>query len=170
MLSVFIDTLLLCTATAMMCLSSGIAPVQELQGAPWVQAALHESLGNFGPLFITVAMVLFAFTTLLGNCFYCDNLLNYIHKGQPSKTFMKGFRIVSALVVFIGAGMEVSMLWNISDVLMGVMALINIPVILILSNTALKALADYEKQKKDGENPVFRTRDIGLEYETDYWG
>ena len=170
MLSVFIDTLLLCTATDMMCLSSGIAPAKELQGAPWVQAALHESLGSFVPLFITVAMVLFAFTTLLGNCFYCDNLLNYIHKGQPSKTFMKGFRIVSALVVFIGAGMEVSMLWNISDVLMGVMALINIPVILILSNTALKALADYEKQKKDGENPVFKAGDIGLEYETDYWG
>ncbi len=103
------------------------------------------------------------------NCFYCDNLLNYIHKGQPSKTFMKGFRIVSALVVFIGAGMEVSMLWNISDVLMGVMALINIPVILILSNTALKALEDYEKQKKNGENPVFKTGNIGLEYETDYW-
>lgn len=169
MLSVFIDTLLLCTATAMMCLSSGIAPAQELQGAPWVQAALHESLGNFGPLFITVAMVLFAFTTLLGNCFYCDNLLNYIHKGQSSKTFMKEFRIVSALVVFIGAGMEVSMLWNISDVLMGVMALINIPVILILSNTALKALEDYEKQKKNGEDPVFKTRNIGMEYETDYW-
>ena len=56
---------------------------------------------------------------------------------------MKGFRIVSSLVVFIGAGMEVSMLWNISDVLMGVMALINIPVILILSNTALMALADF---------------------------
>ena len=53
---------------------------------------------------------------------------------------------------------------------MGVMALINIPVILILSNTALKALADYEKQKKDGENPVFKAGDIGLEYETDYWG
>ena len=96
--------------------------------------------------------------------------INYIHKGQPSKGFMKGFRIVSSLVVFIGAGMEVSMLWNISDVLMGVMALINIPVILILSNTALKALADYEKQKKNGGNPVFRARDIGLEYETDYWG
>ena len=82
---------------------------------------------------------------------------------------MKGFRIVSALVVFIGAGMEVSMLWNISDVLMGVMALINIPVILILSNTALKALEDYEKQKKNGENPVFKTGNIVLEYETDYW-
>ena len=82
-------------------------------------------------IIVVVAFGLFAFTTLHGNRIYCENLLNNIHKGQPSKTFMKGFRIVSALVVFIGAGMEVSMLWNISDVLMGVMALINIPVILI---------------------------------------
>ena len=169
MLSVFIDTLLLCTATAMMCMSSGIAPTEELQGAPWVQEALRESLGGFGPIFIAIAMVLFAFTTLLGNCFYCDNLLNYIHKGEPSKGFMKGFRLISALVVFVGAGMEVSMLWNISDVLMGVMALINIPVILILSNIALKALADYEKQMKAGVNPVFKAKNIDLKYETDCW-
>ena len=169
MLSVFIDTLLLCTATAMMCMSSGIAPTEELQGAPWVQEALRESLGGFGPIFIAIAMVLFAFTTLLGNCFYCDNLLNYIHKGEPSKAFMKGFRLISALVVFLGAGMEVSMLWNISDVLMGVMALINIPVILILSNIALKALADYEKQMKAGVNPVFKAKNIDLKYETDCW-
>ena len=81
---------------------------------------------------------------------------------------MKGFRLISALVVFLGAGMEVSMLWNISDVLMGVMALINIPVILILSNIALKALADYE-QMKAGVNPVFKAKNIDLEYETDYW-
>ena len=70
MLSVFIDTLLLCTATAMMCMSSDVVPSEALQGAPWVQAALQESLGTFGPVFITVSMVLFAFTTLLGNCFY----------------------------------------------------------------------------------------------------
>ena len=119
MLSVFIDTLLLCTATAMMCMSSGIDPAKELQGAPWVQASLQESLGSFGPIFITVAMVFFAFTTLLGNCFYCDNLLIYIHKKQPEKAFMKGFRLVSALAIFLGAGMEMSLLWNLSDVLMG---------------------------------------------------
>lgn len=85
MLAVFIDTLLLCTATAMMCMSSGIDPAKELQGAPWVQASLQESLGSFGPVFITVAMVFFAFTTLLGNCFYCDNLLIYIHKNSREK-------------------------------------------------------------------------------------
>ena len=169
MLSVFIDTLLLCTATAMMCMSSGIEPTEALQGAPWVQAALHESLGAFGPAFITVSMILFAFTTLLGNCFYCDNLLTYIHKKKPEKTFMAGFRIVCAVVVFVGAGMEMSMLWNISDVLMGVMAIINIPVILILSNTAMKALKDYERQLKMGVNPVFKSADIGMKQELDCW-
>ena len=169
MLSVFIDTLLLCTATAMMCMSSGIEPTEALQGAPWVQVALHESLGAFGPAFITVSMILFAFTTLLGNCFYCDNLLTYIHKKKPGKTFMAGFRIVCAVVVFVGAGMEMSMLWNISDVLMGVMAIINIPVILILSNTAMKALKDYERQLKMGVNPVFKSADIGMKQELDCW-
>lgn len=169
MLSVFIDTLLLCTATAMMCMSSGIEPSAELQGAPWVQASLQASLGSFGPVFITVSMVLFAFTTLLGNCFYCDNLLIYIHKEQPGKRFMAGFRLVCAIVVFVGAGMEMSMLWDISDVLMGVMALINIPVILVLSNTAMKAVKDYEKQLKNGGNPVFRSANIGLKHATDYW-
>lgn len=169
MLSVFIDTLLLCTATAMMCMSSGVEPTVELQGAPWVQAALRESLGAFGPIFITVSMILFAFTTLLGNCFYCDNLLAYIHKKQPSRKFMRGFRLVCAVVIFLGAGMEMSTLWDISDVFMGLMALINIPVILILSNTAFKALKDYESQVKAGNNPVFKSSNIGLKQKTDYW-
>ena len=169
MLSVFIDTLLLCTATAMMCMSSGIDPTREMQGAPWVQASLQESLGTFGPVFITVAMVFFAFTTLLGNCFYCDNLLTYIHKKEPGKKFMRGFRLVSAFVVFLGAGMEMSLLWDLSDVLMGVMALINIPVILILSGIAVKAIQDYEVQLKQGINPVFKSADIGLSQKTDFW-
>ena len=169
MISVFIDTLLLCTATAMMGLSSGIEPAAELQGAPWIQAALHESLGSFGPIFLTVSMIMFAFTTLLGNCFYCDNLLAYIHKGVPGKRFMNGFRLVCAAVVFIGAGMEMDLLWNISDVLMGVMALINIPVILLLSGTVKRALTDYEKQRKAGKNPVFYAKNISLRQKTDFW-
>ena len=65
-LSVFIDTLLVCTATAMMCLSSGIQPSAELSGAPFVQTALASNFGNFGYYFITVSLLLFAFTTLLG--------------------------------------------------------------------------------------------------------
>lgn len=87
------------------------SPSEALQGAPWVQAHCRITR-TFGPVFITVSMVLFAFTTLLGNCFYCDNLLTYIHKSQPGRHFMMAFRVICALVVFMGAGMEMSMLWN----------------------------------------------------------
>ena len=82
---------------------------------------------------------------------------------------MKGFRLVSALVIFLGAGMEMSLLWDLSDVLMGVMALINIPVILILSEIAFKAIQDYEAQLKQGINPVFKSADIDLRQKTDFW-
>ena len=82
---------------------------------------------------------------------------------------MTGFRIVSALAVFWGAGMEMTLLWHISDVLMGVMALINIPVILILSNTVVKTLKDYEIQIQQKKNPVFFSKNIDLKQKTDYW-
>ena len=82
---------------------------------------------------------------------------------------MTGFRLVSALVVFLGAGMEMTLLWHISDVLMGEMALINIPVILLLSNTVLKALKDYEGQIRQIKNPVFFSKNIDLKQKTDYW-
>ena len=71
---------------------------------------------------------------------------------------MKGFRLVSALAIFLGAGMEMSLLWDLSDVLMGVMALINIPVILILSGIAVKAIQDYEVQLKQGINRFLKVQ------------
>ena len=87
-LSVFLDTILICSATAFMCMCSGVEPTQALSGAPYVQAALSATLGQFGPLFITVSMMLFAFTTLLGNLYYVDQALIYILKKQPGKRFM----------------------------------------------------------------------------------
>ena len=169
MLSVFIDTILICTATAMMCLCSGVAPSADLAGAPYVQAALQNSLGAIGPIFITVSMILFAFTTLLGNFYYVENLIIYILKRVPSKTFMTAFRVLGAVVIFIGAGLDMGLVWDIADVLMGIMAIINIPVIIILAKPALVALEDYAKQKKTGKNPVFKAETVGLKGKTDYW-
>ena len=169
MLSVFIDTILICTATAMMCLCSGVAPSADLAGAPYVQAALQNSLGAIGPIFITVSMILFAFTTLLGNFYYVENLIIYIMKKVPSKTFMTAFRVLGAVVIFIGAGLSMGLVWDIADVLMGIMAIINIPVIIILGKPALIALEDYAKQKKAGKNPVFKAETVGLKGKTDYW-
>ena len=82
---------------------------------------------------------------------------------------MTGVQTCALPILFLGAGMEMTLLWHISDVLMGVMALINIPVILILSNTVLKALKDYERQIRQKKNPVFFSKNIDLKQKTDYW-
>ena len=168
-LSVFIDTILVCSATAFMCMCSGIEPTAELSGAPYVQAALSETLGIFGPIFITVAMMLFAFTTLLGNLYYVDKCLIFILKRVPDKKFMTVYHIIASLVIFVGAGLSADLLWNIADITMGGMTIINIPVIFILSKYAFAALKDYEKQKKAGKQPTFKAESIGLPHKTDYW-
>ncbi len=171
MLSVYIDTLLLCAATAVMCLSSGIAPSAEISGAPYVQHALATVFKGFGPVFITVAMILFAFTTLLGNLFYVDKGIAYLNgKKLPGKTIMTIFRIVFTGIILIGAVMPMNLCWNIADITMGGMTIINIPVCLLLGGIAIRTLRNYEKQKKAGKDPVFRAKDIGLGTEDlDYW-
>ena len=170
MLSVFIDTLLICTATALMCMCSGVTPTADIAGAQYVQQSVSSVLGGFGPIFITIAMVLFAFTTLLGNLYYCDNCLAFILKKTPSKQFMTGFRIIAALVIFVGAGLSMAAAWDIADILMAVMCFINLPACIVLSKVAIDACKDYEKQKSEGKNPVFHARDIGLEDAgLDYW-
>ena len=168
-LSVFLDTILVCSATAFMCMCSGIEPSASLQGAPYVQQSLSATLGGFGPIFITVAMILFGFTTLLGNLYYVDSALIFILKKQPSKHFMLIYHIIASLVVLVGAGLSADLLWDIADVTMGGMALINIPVILILSPLAIRAIKDYDKQRKAGKTPAFNAKSIGITHETDCW-
>ncbi len=168
-LSVFIDTILVCSATAFMCMCSGVEPTEKLSGAPYVQAALSKTLGDFGPIFITVAMILFAFTTLLGNLYYVDKCIIHIMKRTPSKRFMLVYHIIASLIVFAGCCLSADLLWNLADVLMGGMTLINMPVIFILRKYAIRALRDYEKQRSEGRTPVFRAEDIGLPHEVDYW-
>lgn len=169
MLSVFIDTLLICTATAFMCMTSGVEPVKELAGAPYVQTALAASMGGVAKVFITVSMVLFAFTTLLGNLYYVDNCFAYIMKAVPGPTFNMVYRAIACVVIFIGAGSSMGLMWDLADVLMGCMAIINLPVICILGGPALKAMDDYSKQREADKNPVFVARSIGITQKLDYW-
>ena len=170
MISVFLDTIVICSATAFMSLASGIAPTEELAGAPFVQASLSTVFGKYGNLFITISLALFAFTTLLGNLYYVDSCLTYLNKKIPSKTFMLCYRIIAIILIFVGAGIEMSLAWDIADFLMGVMCLINIPSIIILGGTALKALDDYKKQRAEGKNPVFKADAVGINTsKLDYW-
>ncbi len=169
--SVYIDTILICTATGLMCLSSGVEANEVVSGAPYVQNAISTIFGTAGPIFITIAMILFAFTTLLGNLYYVDNALIFLNGNKkPSDKFMKIFYVGCSAVVFAGAVMPMEACWALADITMGGMALINIPCCALLSSVAIKACKDYEKQRKTGKDPVFIAKNIGMdESRLDFW-
>ena len=169
MLSVGIDSLLICTATAFMCLSTGVVPTLEQSGAPYVQAAMAETLGGFGPVFIAVALSLFAFTTLIGNYYYCEGCLRFILKRKPSKALLTVFRIAATALVLVGALLSAGIVWDTADMLQGLMVIINIPVIVILAKPAFACLEDYMAQKKAGKDPVYKAKDCGIKQKTEYW-
>src|SRR5699024_956251 len=132
--------------------------------------ALSTVIGSYGYLFITVCLGLFAFTTLLGNLYYCESCLSYLKGEELSDKSMFFYRIIAIVMIFLGAGMEMDFAWDLADLLMGIMAIINIFSIFILGKYSLRALDDYRKQRKKGKEPVFLAKNIGLdEKELDFW-
>ena len=115
-LSVFIDTIVVCSATAMLLLCSGVAPEAGLAGMPYVQKAMSNMMGEVGVIFITVSLVLFAFTTLLGNYYYAETGMSYLLGGIPPKTVRWIQRLVAVAVVFVGAIAQLNLVWDTSDV------------------------------------------------------
>ena len=171
MLSVYIDTVILCNATALMCLVSEVPGNAENAGAVWVQTSLHKVLGNFGPWFITVAMLLFSFTTLIGNIYYCENGLAYLnHKKMPGSGFMKAFKLYAVLIVFVGAIIPMAAAWDLADIMMGGMTLINLTACVLLGSVVVKAYEDYRMQKAAGLDPHFKGTALGVKpEELDFW-
>ena len=175
MLSVFIDTLLICTATAFMCLSTNVIPSNfvtpdgSADAAGYVQASMGSTLGSFGPIFIAVAMSLFAFTTLIGNYSYCEGCLKFIIKREPGPALLLIFRLCATALVFVGSIATAGLVWDTADLAQGLMVVTNVPTILILGGIAFKCLKDYQKQKKEGKNPEFKAASINLKQKTDYW-
>lgn len=166
-LSVFIDTLLICSATAMMLLLSGVEGKSGvLDGIPYVQQAISANVGTWGIHFITFSIFTFAFSSLVGNYYYAESNIKFI---KDDKRLLFVFRVSCLLAVFLGAQADFSVIWNVADITMGGMAVLNIVVILLLGGTAVKVLRDYEEQKKRGVEPVFRAEELGIE-NTECWG
>lgn len=165
-LSVFIDTLLLCSTTAFIVLLTNQYTIGgELNGIPLVQQSVAAVFGEMGIHFITVAICLFAFTSLIGNYFYAEANIKFISK---NKVFLNLFRILAVFMVFIGAQSNLQTAWNLADVLMGGMATVNIISILALGGIAIKVLNDYQEQKARGMNPIFKAEKLGI-HNTDLW-
>lgn len=159
-ISVFIDTLLTCSSTAMMLLVSGVEGKSGvLDGIPYVQAAISSNVGQWGIHFITFSIFAFAFSSLVGNYFYAESNILFI---KNNKTLLFVFRITCIVAIFLGAQADFSLVWNLADVTMGLMAIVNIIAIFLLSGTVVKVLNDYEKQKKQGIKPVFHEKNVGI--------
>lgn len=155
-LSVFLDTLVICSTTAMILLVSGVQPSEDIS---YVQRAVHTTFGDLGIHFITIAIFFFAFSSLIGNYFYTEANLRFIRDSRP---LLFAFRVTCLIAIFLGAQAELKTVWDLADVLMGLMSVVNIFAIVMLGNIALRALRDYEAQRRAGKDPTFRAGDIGL--------
>ncbi|AAP78228.1 alanine:cation symporter family protein [Helicobacter sp. MIT 03-1614] len=164
-LSVFIDTLIICSASAFMVLCSDLSNTSELKGMILMQNVMQGYFGTFGLFFVSIAIVLFAFTSLIGNYFYAEANFKFI---TNNKLALQIFRCSAVVMVFIGAQLNLQLAWDLADIFMGFMASVNIIAILLLSNIAIRVLKDYEKQRKEGKNPTFKAADVGI-YNTEFW-
>ncbi|MBO0661121.1 sodium:alanine symporter family protein [Jiella sp. MQZ9-1] len=157
-LGVFIDTLLICTATALMILLSGVyTPGQEVTGTELTQNALSAHIGGWGHYFVAVAIFFFAFTSIIGNYSYAENALTFL--GAGNRIGLSIMKIGLLGMVVWGAVQKVTTVFNTADASMGLMATINLIAILALSGTVVKLTQDYFRQKASGLEPRFDNDD-----------
>lgn len=169
-LSVFIDTIIICSTTAFIVMLAGPIGLTDdngdlVNGIPFVQKALESQFGFAGIVFITICIILFAGTSIIGNYFYAEFNMKFI---SENKTSLMIFRILAVAMIFIGAQLDLQMAWNLADITMGFMATVNCIAMLLLGGVAVKVLKDYEKQRSNGLNPVFLAKNVGLD-NTDCW-
>lgn len=164
-LGVFTDTLLICSATAVIILFAGDYTGTELDGIQLTQEAFESELGSWAAIFIAIAILLFAFSSIIGNYYYGETNIEFI---KTSKANIFIYRIAVLAMVMFGAVAEFDLVWSLADLTMGIMALINLYAIFRLSSVAYAALLDYRKQKKAGKDPVFYQDHLpgveGMEY------
>ena len=165
-ISVYIDTLLICSATVFILLLTGVYRTDStLNGIPLLQQSVAAQFGPWAIHIITVAVCMFAFTSIVGNYFYAEANVLFITK---NKTAMTVFRVAAAFMVLLGAMNSMDVAWSLADITMGLEAIVNIVAIVLLGGIALAALRDYEKQKAKGRDPVFHEKNIGID-NTDIW-
>lgn len=169
-LGVFFDTMLVCTATAIMILLySGLKFGEKApQGVEVTQSALNEHLGSPGGIFLTVAITLFAFSSVVGNYYYGQSNIEFLSK---NKAILFIFRCLVVVLVFTGAVVKTETVWSTADLFMGLMAIVNLVSIIGLSNIAFAVMKDYIQQKRAGLKPVFKPENLEINlFGIESWG
>ncbi|MGL4909764.1 MAG: alanine/glycine:cation symporter family protein [Cetobacterium sp.] len=160
-LGVFTDTILICTCTAFMVLISGAHKTQGLTGIQLTQNALSSQVGNWGNIFIAVCILLFAFSSIIGNYYYGETNIEFL---SSNKAWLNLYRVAVIGMVMFGSIGELALVWNMADLFMGLMAVLNLIAIFLLGKVAFEALKDYNGQKENGLDPTFNKNDIELPY------
>lgn len=157
-LGVFTDTLIICSCTAFIILLADVPLDGSIKGIELTQLALSSQVGSWGGIFISVCILLFAFSSIVGNYYYGETNIQFI---TDKKIYIHLYRISVGFMVFFGSLVSMDIVWNLADVFMGLMAIINLIAIVLLSKIAIKALEDYKYQKSQGiKDPVFYSSSI----------
>ena len=163
-LGVFTDTLVICTCTAFIILISGMYIHGETNGIQLTQMALDTEIGSGGSTFVAIAILFFAFSSIIGNYFYGEANLRYLTENNQ---IIWVFRILCCTMVMLGALSSLDLVWGIADICMGLMAIFNLIAITLLGKYAFRLLEDYRSQKRNGtKDPVF-TKDKMKDIEQD---
>ena len=163
-LGVFSDTLVICTCTAFIIIFSGVPLGGEANGVQLTQMALDNEIGSGGSLYVAIAILFFAFSSIIGNYYYGEANLRYI---THNKVVMTVFRLMTGAMVMFGALASLDLAWSLADVCMGLMTICNLIAIVLLGKYAFRLLEDYREQKRHGiKDPVF-TKDKMKDIEQD---
>ena len=166
-LGVFTDTLLICSCTAFIILLSGLYETGATDGIVLTQSALEAEIGPVGSIFVALAILFFAFSSIIGNYYYGEANISYL---TPRKWIIQVYRVLVGAVVFLGAISNLQLVWSLGDLFMALLTGCNLIAIIFLANYAFRLLRDYEKQKHEGRNPVFhRSQMPDIADELDCW-
>ena len=163
-LGVFTDTLIICSCTAFIILFSGVPLSGEVNGVQLTQLALDSQIGSWGSIYVAIAILFFAYSSIIGNYYYGEANIRYI---TNNKKVMVLFRLLSGGMVLFGSLASLDLAWSLADVCMGLMTICNLIAITLLGKYAFRLLEDYRMQKRKGiKNPVF-TKDKMKDIEKD---
>lgn len=180
--SVYVDTLFVCSATAFMILITGMYNVKDGAdgfivenipgvelGPAYTQMAVNTLIPGFGQAFVAIALFFFAFTTLLAYYYYAETNVAYLFKGSKNhKTYFLITKIALLGMTFFGAVRTADLAWAMGDIGVGAMAWLNIIAIILLTKVGVGTLKDYEKQKKEGKDPIYEPETLGVK-NADTW-
>ena len=158
-LGVYLDSILICSATAFVIILAGeeIYLNPNLQGLDITQAALATEIGPWAQHFLTFCVLMFSFSSIIGNYYYGENNILSMNLGKKELAI---YRFMVLSFVFLGSVGDFSIVWNTGDIFMGIMAIINLFILMVIGRCAVATYYDYQKQLKQGKDPVFNPSDI----------